>query len=502
MKSRFVHFFVARVATVLFAFLLWELQKRTPHPIHQQHHIHQVGKIRRAQCLEDEFPTNDWICGVSESRSSSLSEFLQAYLCTWDGKHYIWLAEYGYEPNITASIYLPSGPLGLRLSFKTKNNVDTAETKFLISGLTRPEQSKKLSIGDEVLALNGIPMARRGISADSFGRNGNMLEIRPSQLRWFDPKTAFMPLYPFGLLRTVLLILHFLGAGTDTCFAFIALLSCAMSAASLSIAQSTRKLLVEQHEMSKCAINHVKLVDWVMLMLPSSFFLTTAYSEALYLLLSAIWLWSLVRHNILLASAVGFLLPLSRSVGALAAVPALVFSAKSIFPLSTCSKKHIWKCFTRFAVLISVLFGYTAHSCFVPEAASRAQDAFVAGFSSVKMLRPLQAFSLLAVDFGNIEWHEPTNSLLDRATFLVAISMLLLTIRRLPLEIWAFSFVNLMAPPLAGSLMSYSRFFATGAFPLMWAFRENSCFLALFLCVGVIGQVWLLWRFLCMEWAG
>ena len=261
-------------------------------------------------------------------------------MCTWDGKHYIWLAEYGYEPNITASIYLPSGPLGLRLSFKTKNNVDTAETKFLISGLTRPEQSKKLSIGDEVLALNGIPMARRGISADSFGRNGNMLEIRPSQLRWFDPKTAFMPLYPFGLLRTVLLILHFLGAGTDTCFAFIALLSCAMSAASLSIAQSTRKLLVEQHEMSKCAINHVKLVDWVMLMLPSSFFLTTAYSEALYLLLSAIWLWSLVRHGILLASAVGFLLPLSRSVGALAAVP-LLFSVPNPFSLSQLVRRSI-----------------------------------------------------------------------------------------------------------------------------------------------------------------
>ena len=89
--------------------------------------------MRRAQCLDNEFPAVldempgiFWLCGSSSEASDRklevpIAEFLNAYSCSWDGKHYHWLSEFGYRPNITVSVALPTGPLGLRLVIDDRN---------------------------------------------------------------------------------------------------------------------------------------------------------------------------------------------------------------------------------------------------------------------------------------------------------------------------------------------------------------------------------------------
>ena len=78
-----------------------------------------------------------------------------------------------------------------------------------------------------------------------------------------------------------------------------------------------------------------------------------------------------------------------------------------------------------------------------------------------------------------------------------------------------YSLVMLMVPPLCGSLMSYTRFFVTSVFPLLWPITARSHHeneegflvvspqvLAAVAVVCLSVQCDLIWRFVQMEWSG
>ena len=93
------HFFFARLVVVVAAWLMFEVSKvMNDEKLGVTHH--RVGHLRRASILRDEFPSGleqPWLCDFQRrtagpSRLQGLEEFLDAWTCTWDTKHYIWLA--------------------------------------------------------------------------------------------------------------------------------------------------------------------------------------------------------------------------------------------------------------------------------------------------------------------------------------------------------------------------------------------------------------------------
>ena len=546
------------------AFVIWEIQGNT-RQLHGETSIREVGRLRRLQILEDEFPAevdellrSSWLCkdDVSDSKTigvgrrrakepaASLSDFLRAYSCTWDGKHYHWLGEFGYRPNITVHVALSGGPLGLRFSSEDPNERGAVGRSMFISAFARSAQEPltplvaealgRLSIGDELLALNGNSDAELNLTRKIEWRLGHhqqrsMVQVRPSEVRWFDAKAAFMPLYPLGVLRPTIYLFRAVGANADICLLGVSLVACALSAASLAVSKSTGKLLRTYHISGpeRCAF---WLVDWLVVVWPSAFFLTTAYSESLYSLLAALWISALLRKNRFLASFVGVLLPLARGVGAFSVFPAAVYACQEVWPLvkmrfASSPSSHIAplsplirEVVACAGVVASPVLGYLIHGCLMlnltgeASASKEAQRSFVAGFSAVNMLRPQEVLHLLAIDRQNFHWHQPTNSILDRGHLALAVALLFWGFRRLPTFIWVFSLVNLLVPPFCGSLMSFTRFFITGAFPLLWACggvprkRNNhaaSCLLQVgVFCGCIVAQAALIWRFLVMEWAG
>jgi hypothetical protein len=535
-----------RLCTVLAAFALFRTQKRTTHTKYYQYSVSQVGLMRRAQCLDnelpavlDEMPGIFWLCGSSSEASDRklevpIAEFLNAYSCSWDGKHYHWLSEFGYRPNITVSVALPTGPLGLRLVIDDRNEENPR--RVTVSAFRRPahepnrplaaERSRRVSIGDDIIALNG-----RSVEHSKFAKEVhpvNLLQVRPSQLRWFNAKAAFMPLYPLGVLRPLLWLLRAAGAREKCCLLGAILLGCAMSAMSLAICRSTR-LWLQRQSSSRGLKRHGQrcdlLVSSLLVVWPSCFFLTTTYSEALYSILAALWLQALSLQMLATPIAIGFLMPLTRGVGAFVVLPAAVFTWQScrqmprgavVTPAKSRAIERkallalVMGTLPYVGLLISPALGYMAHRKFISIvlgdtwSSGSSQEAYVAGFASDKMLRPFDVLRLLTVDFEDVRWHEPTNSLLDRATLLFSVVFLAWGFRRLSPFAWAFSLVNAAVPPLSGSLMSFTRFFTTAALGGLLLADAPGSFLAQLSFAGgcTAAQLALTWRFLDMSWAG
>ena len=258
---------------------------------------------------------------------------------------------------------------------------------------------------------------------------------------------------------------------------------------------------------------------------PSCFFLTTTYSEALYSILAALWLQALSLQMLATPIAIGFLMPLTRGVGAFVVLPAAVFTWQScrqmprgavVTPAKSRAIERkallalVMGTLPYVGLLISPALGYMAHRKFISIvlgdtwSSGSSQEAYVAGFASDKMLRPFDVLRLLTVDFEDVRWHEPTNSLLDRATLLFSVVFLAWGFRRLSPFAWAFSLVNAAVPPLSGSLMSFTRFFTTAALGGLLLAAAPGSFLAQLSFAGgcTAAQLALTWRFLDMSWAG
>ena len=596
-------FFALRLATLTVGYLLF---RGAPLALGEPgRDAMRQGMARRAAILRDEFPPGlqqDWPCastgrGAEDPGTSaaldgtqgtdgglvSLHEFLEAWACGWDGKHYAWIAHFGYRPAVRTEVELTApGPLGFKLGLVAeadetedllhavhaaraalglgRNQTPAAAvatvrvTHFRRSGAApdvplQAELSGIVGVGDTLVAVDGLRIANVSSLeqvAPLFEGRPIVLTFEPSYERWFEGRAAFLPLFPIGFVRPVLRAAR--SAGLDWAAAHACLTAACAAASSLGLllAHRTRSLVFPASAAPGADSDVASIVppplanclhasDWLLMAWPSAFFLSAPYSEAVFMPLSAAWLFLLQTDRRWAAAAVGVALPLARGVGAFAVIPALVYSAGPVLAELRRPRQTL-RSAVRLAglgaVVVAPAVGYALHAFAMGlltghlASSHRAQSHFVAKFSAANLLRPARLARIFFVEGDEYAWHEPTTSVLDRASFALAVVLLLGTFKRLPRHIWAFSLVTLLVPPLCGSMMSYVRFFVTSAYPLIWpiavrreetrsqehkgnvAGKEGRAVLIshrLF-AATVVGlcsvQVSLIWRFCTMQWAG
>mmetsp|Transcript_77182 Transcript_77182/g.221821 ORF Transcript_77182/g.221821 Transcript_77182/m.221821 type:complete len:603 (-) Transcript_77182:1660-3468(-) len=593
-------FFTLRLATLTVGYLLF---RGAPLALGEPgREALRQGMVRRAAIMRDEFPSGlqqDWPC-ASTGRGSdepgtaaavdgtlgtdggigTLHEFLEAWACGWDGKHYAWLAHFGYRPAVRTVVELSAPePLGVKLGLvadtdETKNLLHAARaalrlrcnetpasaaaavlvTHFRRSGAApdvplQAELSGVVGVGDALVAVDGRRIANVSSLeqvAQLFEGRPIVLTFEPSYERWFEGRAAFLPLFPLGFLRPILRAARAAGLDWDAVHACLTAACAAASSLGLLLAHRTRSLVFPEPAAVGTDSDVASAVppswarclhasDWLLMAWPSAFFLSAPYSEAVFMPLSAAWLFLLQTDRRWAAAAVGVALPLTRGVGAFAVIPALVYSVGPVLAELRRPRQTLRSAVRLFglgAVAVAPAAGYALHAFTMGlltgdfASSHRAQSHFVAKFSAANLLRPAHLARIFFVEGDGYAWHEPTNSVLDRASFVLAVALLLGTFKRLPKHIWAFSLVTLLVPPLCGSMMSYVRFFVTSAYPLLWPFavwreephgqehkgsaggKEGGVVLIpnrLFtpVVVGLCSvQVALIWRFCTMEWAG
>ena len=79
-----------------------------------------------------------WLCGETALTESTARNFWQAWMCAWDGSHYLWLAEHGYDPVLArTTVHFEKGPLGVGFEIKR----DKKPHADLWSALTDPNSA-------------------------------------------------------------------------------------------------------------------------------------------------------------------------------------------------------------------------------------------------------------------------------------------------------------------------------------------------------------------------
>lgn len=283
-------------------------------------------------------------------------------------------------------------------------------------------------------------------------------------------ETAFSALHPLLLLRPLLRLAAPLPAPVQQLC--LLLLSALLSCFALILARRARSTIYPS--------SSSMLSEGLLLCLPAAFSLCLPYSEPLYLLLSSGLLLCLARGHVRRACAVSLLLPLCRPLGIFTALPLLCYSWQAVRDRRLGQDAPRLPLLPLLLLPLSPVVGQVLHVWFKaallgvgPWASFTSQSSFIATFSLSKLLLPTHLLRELLVGRQGGCWrraeHDPLDSPIDRLFFLAALLLLALTARRLPLHVWAFSLVHLTVPPLAGSFMSYTRFFLVGACPLLWA---------------------------------
>lgn len=204
---------------------------------------------------------------------------------------------------------------------------------------------------------------------------------------------------------------------------------------------------------------------------PTAFFLCMIYTESVFLLLAVGFFYLLFTGHLAWAALPAVLLPLSRPEGVLIILPFAVYYGvehlgigKRPFAaaLSRVRTVHV-------AAVLSPVLGGIAYLVFMRLATGnafemlQAMKGYVSAHSLTYVLHPLQLAQALA------QWplalHGFTNSIIDRALFLVFLLLIVPTFRRLHPALAAFALAVGILNVLSGTFMSYSRYLLL-AFPV------------------------------------
>jgi hypothetical protein len=498
--------------------------------------------------LKDQFAptTQPWACGTIAAKGR-FDAFLTSFACGWDGAHYLWLAEMGYTPtNIGVPVVVTEkGPLALQFTFKESPprfpqieaipnipqvNLDGLfvggfDDKKMPKNISLAKKSGSIRSGSKIYSLNGEPTPYNDGKALS-----KLLKTRPLELRTFhqtdlvQKEAVFFPVFPRLILGPMLALAEQIGAPMGLALfakrlvAVVVPFLVACVGFVLSVLARNRTVLGRNSgSMSASAM--------LLLAFPSAYFFSVPYSEAAFFTVSAAWLYALGERNMVLAAAVGFLLPLTRGIGAFAVFPALAYACKACASPEF-KPRSVFAAAKLLLVVGAPGLGYVTYFLGMfsqlgdPFAGMQFQANFVAEFSVSNLANPLILFKEM-LGRTELEFHHPVDSVLDRMVFCVCCVLLVMTFKRLPLHVWMYSFFSVMIPPMSGSFMSFTRFALTGAYPLLWPFVESlaargsggteasdktiavtPAILNFLYVVGVSVQCSLVLRFLKLEWAG
>lgn len=250
---------------------------------------------------------------------------------------------------------------------------------------------------------------------------------------------------------------------------------------------------------------HVAMLSLLFLLaLPTSFYLSLIYTEALFLMLAVCFFYYLYQGNYPACSVFGFLLPLARPLGVFIVLPWLVYhvaakraSATTAAPIrarrggsrkSARDTRRREKAVVRWNTVLSFgpakpasvafiaapLAGYATYLLYMLRATGDAFASFTQEQASLgawhiqDILRPdllvsnfFLPFTMSLPDFG---FTAPTASPLDRLFFVLFLVGIPLVLIETDIALLSF-YLLLGSVPLLGSFMSYSRYLMP-AFPL------------------------------------
>jgi hypothetical protein len=210
----------------------------------------------------------------------------------------------------------------------------------------------------------------------------------------------------------------------------------------------------------------------LLLAFPTAFFLSSAYTEAIYLALCLMLFYYLFTGDTFKATVLSFLFPLVRAQALMFLIPVCVmFIQAAVGNLKTGVKPALPEAFRRFAPpAIALLLGISTYFVFCRLTLGgyfeglRAQDLYVAKNSLTNIFMLNRWFLKNFVNIS-LELHGYTSSIIDRLTFLLCVPLLIRIHRTQNPALFAYAALALLVPALSGMFMSYTRF-ALVAFPI------------------------------------
>jgi len=202
----------------------------------------------------------------------------------------------------------------------------------------------------------------------------------------------------------------------------------------------------------------------LLLAFPTAFFLSVAYSEALFLALTLMAFFYLYTKDVLKASLCCLLLPLVRAQGLLMVVP-ILWMAWTTFAAAEGSMPEKLKAAARayaFPVLASLL-GIALYLLVMKTQTKdfltgfEAQAYFAAQNSIANLFNPYDWFMRNFVEI-KLYFHGFSESLMDRVFFFVFLPALVGIFLTQDKALFFYAAMTMLIPALSGTFMSYTRF--------------------------------------------
>jgi Mannosyltransferase (PIG-V) len=209
----------------------------------------------------------------------------------------------------------------------------------------------------------------------------------------------------------------------------------------------------------------------ILLAFPTAFFMSSAYTEALYLSICLMAFYYLFKKDVWKASVLCFLLPLVRAQALLFLLPIGVMFFQAIFSKKAALSENLkYACRFFLPPAFATMLGMFAYFAFCRWqlggflAGMNAQQLFVAKNSLGNLIELPHWFINNFVNI-HLSLHSYTTSIIDRSAFILCAPFLIGIYRTQNKALFAYAAANLLVPALAGSFMSYTRFLLA-VFPL------------------------------------
>lgn len=209
----------------------------------------------------------------------------------------------------------------------------------------------------------------------------------------------------------------------------------------------------------------------LLLAFPSAFFMTSAYTEALYLSVCLMAFYYLFKEHVLKACVLCFLFPLVRAQALLFLLPIGVLFLQAAFSkveVPGGNLRHACRVFLppAFAILLGILayFSFCRWQIGGFFDGMKAQQLYIAQNSVGNILALNQWFTKNFIDI-TLNLHSYTTSMIDRAAFLLCAPILVGIYRTQHKALFVYAAITLLVPAFAGTFMSYTRFLLA-VFPL------------------------------------
>jgi hypothetical protein len=209
----------------------------------------------------------------------------------------------------------------------------------------------------------------------------------------------------------------------------------------------------------------------LLMVFPTAFFLSSAYTESIYLAICLMVFYYLYTGDTTKASVLCVLFPLVRAQALMFMVPIGIMFIQTAFGTANTDRRTINSAIRRFVPpAVSLLIGISIYFLFCRLQFGGyfeglgAQAIWVAKNSLANVFKIKQWF---LSNFVNVSFqlHSYTSSIIDRATFLLTIPLLIRIYRTQDKALFAYAALALLVPAFSGTFMSYTRVVLV-AFPI------------------------------------